>query len=611
MKIPRWLLWVTVLAIAAIASGGLDGYEIHALDVALVFAILAVGLSLTQGIAGQTNLAQVALFGVGAYSTAVLTTVYQWDFWWTLPASVALTLVAGVVLGLPALRMQSHYLGIVTLGLAIAFSSFVANAPLLGGAAGISNIPSPGVLGLAFDTDHRYFFLLLAALALGLLYAAFICGTGLGLRLRAIRDDHVVAAATGVHVATTRVTAFALGALFAGLAGNLYAGLIGYVSPDTFSIFVMFELLAMVMIGGRQSIYGAAAGAILLSVVQSLLINFQNYAQLGYGVLQIAVVVAAPMGLAGLLVRTWRLARSRGRQAAAVHVAPYAGRVPAADRDVPVDGPAVNVAGLSKRFGAVKALDDVSITVAPGAIHGIVGPNGSGKTTLFNVLTGLYRPDGGTVKVLGADVARRRPDQLSRIGVSRTFQNVRLFRSLTVLENTLVGVGDVESAHLWEYVSAPWRVAARDREAKRRALEVLNDLGLTSVIDRLPGELPYGVQRRLEIARALASRPRVLLLDEPAAGLNGDEVRELGDVIRDIRTAGVSVVLIEHNMSLVMSLCDRVTVLNFGRLLIEAEPAAVSQDPAVIEAYLGRRDRVRHGGSATPPPSPSQSASVA
>ena len=601
MNVPRWLVWVAVLAVAAVGSGGLDGYGIHALDVAIVFAILAIGLSLTQGIAGQTNLAQIALFGVGAYTTAVLTTVYHWDFWATLPASVGLALVAGIVLGLPALRMQSHYLGIVTLGLAIAFSSFVANAPLLGGAAGISNIPNPAILGLAFDTDHRYFYLLLVALALGLLFADFICSTGLGLRLRAIRDDHVAASATGVHVATARVTAFALGALFAGLGGNLYAGLIGYVSPDTFSIFVMFELLAMVMIGGRQNIYGAAAGAILLSVVQSLLINFQNYAQLGYGVLQIAVVVAAPMGLAGLVIRTWRLARSRGRSQAAVHVAPYAGRIPATDPDGAFEGPVVSVEGLTKRFGALRALDDISIRVEPGAIHGIVGPNGSGKTTLFNVLTGLYRPDGGSVRVLGTDVARRRPDQLSRMGVSRTFQNVRLFRSLTVLENTLVAVGHVQSARLWEYVIAPWRVAARDREAKRRALEMLDDLGLSSVIDRLPGELPYGVQRRLEIARALASRPRVLLLDEPAAGLNADEARELGDVIRDIRRAGISVVLIEHNMSLVMSLCDRVTVLNFGRLLLESEPAAVSQDPAVIEAYLGSRDRFRLGAPSTSP----------
>ncbi len=604
MKMPRWLLWVAVLAIATVGSEGLNGYQIHALNVAIVFAILAVGLSLTQGIAGQTNLAQIALFGVGAYSTAVLTTLYHWNFWTTLPASIALTLLAGVVLGLPALRMQSHYLGIVTLGLAIAFSSFVSNAPLLGGAAGISNIPAPGVLGFAFDTDHRYFFLLLAALALGLLFAGFICGAELGLRLRAIRDDHVAAGATGVHVATSRVTAFALGALFAGLAGNLYAGLIGYVSPDTFSIFVMFELLAMVMIGGRQSIYGSAAGAILLSVVQSLLINFQNYAQLGYGVLQVAVVVAAPMGLAGLVIRAWRLARSSDR-AEAVHVAPYAGRIPVGNEDAVRDGPIISVQRLSKRFGAVGALDDVSIAVAPGAIHGIVGPNGSGKTTLFNVLTGLYRPDGGAVEVLGADVARRRADQLARMGVSRTFQNVRLFRSLTVLENTLVALAHRDATHLWEYVVVPWRVVARDRESKRRALEILGDLGLASVIDRLPGELPYGVQRRLEIARALASRPRVLLLDEPAAGLNADEVRELANVIRDVRRSGISVVLIEHNMSLVMSLCDRVTVLNFGRLLIDSEPARVSQDPAVIEAYLGRRDRVRREPTSAASPSAS------
>ncbi len=595
MRPSRRILWLAVIAVAAVVPGGLDGYGIHALDVAFIFAILAVGLSLTQGVAGQTNLAQVALFGIGAYTTAVLTTTYHWQFWATLPVSVAFSLVAGLLLGLPALRMQSHYLGIVTLGLAIAFSSFAANAPLLGGAAGISNIPSPALPGFLFDTDYRYYYLLLGALVLGLLFAGFIRDSGLGLRLRAIRDDHVAAAATGIHVATMRVTAFALGGLFGGLAGSLYAGLIGYVSPDTFSIFVMFELLAMVMIGGRQSIYGSAAGAILLSVVQSLLINFQNYAQLGYGVLQVAVVVAAPMGLAGLALRTWRRARVRRSSETSVHVEPYAGRLAEADPVAPTAGAVVSITGLNKRFGALKALDDVTLNVQSGVIQGIVGPNGSGKTTLFNVLTGLYRAEGGRVTVLGVDVLRRRPDQLSRIGVARTFQNVRLFRTLTVLENTQVGVGRLGSGRLWEYLVVPWRVAGRDRDARRHALDILKNLGLAAVAERLPGELPYGVQRRVEIARALASEPRLLLLDEPAAGLNGDEVRELGDILRDIRRAGVNVVLIEHNMALVMSLCDRVAVLNFGRLLIESEPATVSHDPAVIEAYLGRRDRYRSG----------------
>ncbi len=590
MSLPRWLFWLAILALALAVPAGLDGYGIHTVDVALIFAILAVGLSLTQGVAGQTNLAQVALFGIGAYTTAVLTTAYHWDYWASLPASVVLALAAGVILGLPALRMQSHYLGIVTLGLAIAFSSFAANAPLLGGAAGISAIPGPALLGFAFNTGHRYYFLLLGALALGLLFAGFICGSGLGLRLKAIRDDHVAAAATGINVATMRVAAFALGALFAGLAGSLYAGLIGYVSPDTFSIFVMFELLAMVMIGGRQSIYGSAAGAILITVVQSLLINFQNYAQLGYGVLQVAVVVAAPMGLAGLALRTWRTAR-RQHTGQGVRVVPYAGRLAGVDAIPPSNTSVISVAHLNKRFGALSALDDINLDVRSGTIHGIVGPNGSGKTTLFNVLTGLYRADGGAVTVLGASVLRRRPDQLASLGVARTFQNVRLFRTLTVLENTQTGALRSGSGRAWEYFLTPWRAASRDRDTRRRAVEILEDLGLTDVATLLPSELPYGVQRRVEIARALASAPRLLLLDEPAAGLNGDEVRELGDILRDVRRSGVDVVLIEHNMALVMSLCDRVTVLNFGRLLIDSEPAIVSRDPSVIEAYLGRHDR--------------------
>ena len=245
------------------------------------------------------------------------------------------------------------------------------------------------------------------------------------------------------------------------------------------------------------------------------------------------------------------------------------------------------VDGVSKQFRGLKALDDVSIAVPTGQIRGIVGPNGSGKTTLFNVISGLYRPTTGRVRFGGEDVTNRPPYRLSRAGMSRTFQNLRLFGDLTVRENVLVALDRTRTLSAWRYLLAPLSVVRRDRDLRRRADEVLDRYGLIAFADLPPKSLPYGTQRRVEIARAMAAAPTLLLLDEPAAGLNGEEVRKLGEMVRSIRDTGITVVIIEHNMGLVMSLCERVTVLASGKVIAEGTPAVVAATPAVIEAYLG------------------------
>jgi branched-chain amino acid transport system permease protein len=247
----------------------------------------------------------------------------------------------------------------------------------------------------------------------------------------------------------------------------------------------------------------------------------------------------------------------------------------------------LEIRGISKRFRGLKALDAVSLTVHPGEIHGIVGPNGSGKTTLFNVVSGFYRPSAGSVLVAGRPVAGARPYQRSLQGVARTFQNLRLFRTLTVRENILVALDRTRTWWIWRYVLSPLSIWRAERELTRRADELLTTFGLVEFADSRPGSLPYGIQRRIELARALAGAPRLLLLDEPAAGLNGEEVRQLADMVRSIRDSGVTVALIEHNMGLVMSLCDRVTVLASGAVIADGTPPEVAATPAVIEAYLG------------------------
>jgi branched-chain amino acid transport system permease protein len=558
----------------------LDSYAIHVLDVAIIFALLAIGLGLVMGIAGQVNLAQVAFFGVGAYTTALLTTQAGLGFWASAVLALLAAAAAGLVVGLPALRVQSHYLGIVTLGLALAFLNWITNTTLAGGADGVSSIPVPPLFGVDLSDEYLYYYLEVVAFGLAMGFGLFVVATPLGRRLRAMRDDPLAAGAVGAEIPYLRMIAFLLASLYGGLAGVLYAGLIRYVAPETFSIANMFLLLAMVIVGGRQSLWGCVVGAIGLSLIREYLSDFSTYAQLGYGAVVVLMVVFAPTGLAGVPHRILALRKRNETRAGLRPFEPY----PAAG--VERQG-GLEISGLSMHFRGLKALDGVSFVVEPGEIHGVVGPNGSGKTTLFNVVSGLYRATGGSVSLDGQVISGLRPYQLSQLGIARTFQNLRLFGDLSVRDNLLVALDRTRTWSIWRYGLWPVGVWRQDRALKQAAETLLTRFGLTDYADARPPSLPYGIQRRIEIARAMAASPRLLLLDEPAAGLNGDEVQELARIVRSIRDSGVTVVVIEHNMGLVMSLCERVTVLAGGHVIADGVPAEVVADPAVIEAYLG------------------------
>jgi branched-chain amino acid transport system permease protein len=581
------LLTVAGLAVAAwVLPYGLNLYAVHVVNVAVIFGLLAVGLGLAMGVAGQVNLAQVAFFGVGAYACAILTTTYGFGFWGAAVVAVFVALGSSLLVGVPALRVQSHYLGIVTLGLALAFTNWVTNAALSGGAEGINNLPAPPFPGLDLSNEYLFYYVELVVFALGLAFALFVVHSPLGRRMRAMRDDTLAAGATGVEIPQLRLVAFALAGLYGGVAGALYAGLIRYVAPESFSIANMFLLLAMVIIGGRQSIVGCVVGALGLTFVRELLVDFSAYAQLAYGAVVVLVVVFAPAGLAGVPAQLRaRLRRDTGTRAS---LRPF---LPPDAVDTATDGaPALEIREVSKNFRGLNALVEVSVTVAPGEIRGIVGPNGSGKTTLFNVVSGFYVPSAGRVLVRGTDVTGRPPYRMSHLGVARTFQNLRLFPTLSVRENVLVALDRTRTRWIWRYAVLPWNVRRHDRTLHARADELLVRFGLAEFAGATPRALPYGIQRRVEIARAMGCAPDVLLLDEPAAGLNGDEVRQLGEIVRALRAAGTTVVVIEHNMGLVMSLCDRVTVLAGGRVIAEGTPAEVATRPEVVEAYLGDTD---------------------
>ncbi|NGN62702.1 branched-chain amino acid ABC transporter ATP-binding protein/permease [Streptomyces sp. A7024] len=579
---------LAALAVAVVLACALPytlgAYAMHIVDVAIIFALLALGLGLAMGIAGQVNLAQVAFFGVGAYATALLTTEAGLGFWTAAALALLISLAAGLLVGLPALRIQSHYLGIVTLGLALAFLNWIVNTPMAGGADGISAIPVPPLPGIDLSDEYLYYYLELTVFTLALAFGLFVVRTPLGRRMRAMRDDDLAAGAVGAEIPYLRMAAFLLASAYGGVAGVLYAGLIRYVAPETFSIANMFLLLAMVIVGGRQSLWGCAVGAVLLFLAREWLADFATYAQLGYGLVVVVMVVFAPTGLAGI-PRRLRAARERRRTGTRAVLRDFQPYEPA-DRAT-AERTELEIRNISKDFRGLRALDDVSFSVAAGAIHGVVGPNGSGKTTLFNVISGLYRATGGAVELDGQVITGARPYRLSLLGIARTFQNLRLFEELSVRDNILVAMDRTRTRSGWRYLVWPVGIWRQDRELRRGSEALLSRFGITDYADTTPGSLPYGIQRRIEIARAMASRPRLLLLDEPAAGLNGEEVRQLAEIVRSIRGSGVTVVVIEHNMGLVMSLCERVTVLASGQVIADGTPEEVVASPAVIEAYLG------------------------
>ncbi|MFI6482231.1 ATP-binding cassette domain-containing protein [Nonomuraea sp. NPDC050663] len=571
----RWVLGIAAFAAAWLLPYALGGYSMHVVDVAIIFAVLAIGLGLTMGVAGQINLAQVAFFGVGAYAVAILTTQAGFGFWTASALALVAAVVAGLLAGIPALRMQSHYLGIVTLGLALAFINWVTNAHVAGRAEGISDIPVPPMFGIDLSSAYLFYYVELIVFVVFLALALFVTHSPLGRRLRAMRDDDLAAGALGAEIPLLRMTAFVLSGLYGGVAGVLYAGLIRFVAPETFSIGNMFLLLAMVIIGGRASIVGCVVGALALAFVREALLDVSAFAQLGYGVIVVLVVVFFPKGLAGLVSR--RKAGGRAR------LGPFQ-EYGTADAE---EGTVLEIEGVTKRFKGLVALEDITLSVPAGQIRGIVGPNGSGKTTLFNVVSGFYSPTRGRVRLHGSDVTNLAPYRLSLRGVARTFQNLRLFEDLTVRENVLLGLDRTRTAWIWRYLATPWAVARYSRGLNRSAEEIITRFGLEEVADAVPRALPYGIQRRVEIARAMAMSPSLLLLDEPAAGLNGEEVRQLAGIVRSIRGSGVTVVVIEHNMGLVMSLCDHVTVLSSGRVIADGPPDEVAVDPDVVAAYLG------------------------
>ncbi|WP_291052411.1 branched-chain amino acid ABC transporter ATP-binding protein/permease [Herbiconiux sp.] len=573
---------------------------------ALIYIALASGLNILVGLTGLLDLGFIAFFIVGAYTTAILTVrlfVDQLGFdpdslWWLFPVSLVAALllagIAGAIIGYPTLRARGDYLAIMTL----AFGEIVRIVSinwidLTGGSVGIRNIPPFGVGSVELVSPAANYYVVLAMVVVILVALAGVVASPVGRAWVAIREDELVASSMGIRTRRYKLLAYVCGASIAGVTGVFFAHMQQFINPDSFTLEDNFIVLSLVILGGAGTYWGPVVGATLWIFFQAIARDWtivQEHPEFRTGFLALIVIVLMILRPGGIVSR--RLKLTRGSTPAetkpeGVIMPPVENVItPAADSVAP-GTPVLVVDGVGRTFGGLTALGSVSFEVRRGEILGLMGPNGAGKSTLLNVLSGVTKPSRGTITFRGERIDGLESDRVSVRGIARTFQTVRLFWDMTVLENMLVGAHE----RLRGWVPAFALRLPRHRHDESAALAeagiLLEFAGVGERRNDRASSLSYDAQRRVEIARALMTRPSILLLDEPAAGMNESETRELASLITAIRDAGTDIVLIEHDMDLLMSVSDRIVVLDHGEVIASGTPDEVRREPAVLEAYLG------------------------
>lgn len=550
-----------------------------------LYALVAMGLVLLTGVAGLTSFGQAAFVGIGAYATAYLSTELGLSPWLNLPVGLVLTCASALVLGWITLRMSGHYLPLATIAWCLALNYTMANMEWLGSFDGILGVPPITLGAIDFTAGRNIFYLIWGAALAGAVALINLLDSRPGRAIRALNGGVPMAEAMGISTFSYKVQVFVIAALLAAVSGWLFAHFQRTVNPSPFGIKWGIEYLIMAVIGGVGNVWGAFAGATVVKIIEDQLQvllprltgTTGNFETIVFGITLVLMLKYAPQGL-WPFVSKWVPAPQRVRDW---------GDAPAlAERTRPVRGESLlEVDAVRKQFGGLVAVNDVSFALRAGEILGLIGPNGAGKSTTFNLVTGTLAKTAGKVRFRGEDITALRSREIARRGVSRTFQHVRMMPGMTVLENVALGGWQRGRSGA---IRAMLRLdRAEERQLFREAERQLARIGMAGQMHELAGNLPLGRQRLMEIARALCTDPVLLLLDEPAAGLRHLEKQALADVLRQLKTEGMSLLLVEHDMDFVMNLTDRIVVMEYGTKLMEGTPPEVQASPAVRAAYLG------------------------
>jgi branched-chain amino acid transport system permease protein len=542
-----------------------------------VYMIVAFALNFLAGYAGQVSLGHGALVGIGAYATAILMINAKLSFFVAAPLAMIITSGAGALMALPAFRLSTWYFALITLTFAQVVGELLVEwRGLTRGFDGIIGIPPPAIFGYNLPLGGIYVLVALAVILQFVLIKNLV-RSRIGRAMVATRDNPHAAVASGVSIVRLKMFAFVVSASMAGLGGAFYAVQKTVLTTEDFSADFSIFFLLIVVVGGSGRLWGPVAGTLAFFLVPELLGALQSWRILVYGVALLALMLFAPQGIVGQIEKAWRQRRPSARPGDQGRVQPFH-----------VEGAELAVEGVTKRFGGVLALNDAHFEASGGVVHAIVGPNGSGKTTLLNLISGYYQADSGEIRLGSANLRGITPFRIARLGIGRTFQTPKLLNHETVLDNVLLGTFAREEATTLEVALRLPRARCEARMLRDEALYYLGFVGLSEKAMTLAGEVPHGQQRLLEIARVLAARPKVMLLDEPAAGLSLSELDRLGQLIRDIAAHGTTVVIVEHHLELVAGICKSVTVLDRGRVLTSGSPAEAFSNPEVVAAYVGR-----------------------